>query len=157
VTNDDGKLITVIEYLIASNKVRPGSDDFKQKRSELLSAGVHLVEIDLVRAGDWKGLFEPPRIPVNGFSTYRVIVRTATGRRGVFVFPIRLPDPLPDVPVPLRADDPKVFLPLQQMIDTIYTDGRYGRTLKYDRPPDPPLWPDGAAYAAGCLAGRANH
>jgi hypothetical protein len=155
IVSDAGRVITVIEFLSPSNKL-DGLSEFKQKRSELLAAGVHLVEIDLVRGGDWLGLFEPRPFPPEAVSTYRAIVRTATGRAAVHIFPIHLKDSLPDVPVPLRAADPKVFLPLQPMIDTIYTDGRYGRTLKYDRPLDPPLWPDEAAYAAERLAARAG-
>jgi hypothetical protein len=156
VVNQDEQLITVVEFLSPSNKMDPGSQEFRKKRRELFDAGVHLVEIDLVRGGDWLDLFEPRPFPPAAVSTYRAVVRTATGRPAVYIFPIRLQDPLPNVPVPLRAGDPEVFLPLQQMVESIYSDGRYGRTLKYDRPLDPPLWPDEAAYAAERLAARAT-
>jgi hypothetical protein len=151
-----GQLITVIEFLSPSNKTGDGIAEFQKKRAELLSARVHLVEIDLVRAGDWLALFEPRRFPPKAASTYRAIVRTGSGRPAVGIFPIRLPDVLPDVPVPLRPGDPAVALPLQQLIETVYTDGRYGRTLKYDQPLDPPLSADEAAYAAERIAARAG-
>ena len=97
VLSPEGEVITVVQFLRPSNKVDPGIKEFQRKRADLLEAGVHFVEIDLVRAGDWLELYEPRPFPPAGVATYRSIVRTAWGRGKVWITPIRLTDPLPDV------------------------------------------------------------
>jgi hypothetical protein len=97
------------------------------------------VEIDLVRVGDWRGLMRPERCPAQGVSPYRVTIRTSGRRRSAYVFPIHLTDPLPEIPVPLRPADPPVKLQLQPLIERVYQNGRYGRTLDYRQPLDPPF------------------
>ena len=67
------------------------------------------------------------------------------------MFPIHLMDPLPEIPVPLRAADPPVKLKLQPLLDHAYLNGRYGRTLDYQRPLDPPLEIDDARRVAALL------
>ena len=147
IENQDGQLITVIEILSPANKRRPGLDQYLTKRNELLEAGVHVVEIDLVRSGDWQLLFQPHVCARKAVSLYRVTIRVATLPPPAYVYPIRLDEPLPEIQIPLRPRDPKVTLALQPMIETIYTDGRYGKTIDYSRPLDPPLTPEDQTYA----------
>jgi hypothetical protein len=155
IINQDGELITVIEFISPANKKPPGLDQYMAKRSKLIEAGVHVVEVDLVRAGDWQAMFQPHVCSGDAISLYRVTVRTATPRRLAYVFPIRLTQPLPEIPVPLRAKDPKIMLALQPMIEAIYADGRYGSTLDYTRPLDPPLSADDQSFVTLQLtAGR---
>src|SRR5688572_27724957 len=53
-------LVTVIEFLSPTNKRRgEGMRDYRAKRGQLLDAGVSVVEVDLVRQGDWAGLLMP--------------------------------------------------------------------------------------------------
>ncbi len=139
VSDAAGKLLTVIEILSPSNKVEPGLDRFRRNRSEVMAAGVHWVEIDLVRGGDWRGLMAPTRCPMSASSPYRALARTAGPDGSAYLYPIRLREPLPDVQVPLRAGVPPAVLPLQAMLTAAYDDGRYGTSVDYARPPDPPL------------------
>jgi hypothetical protein len=148
ILNQQGQLITVVEFVSPSNKKQPGLDAYLAKRSDLLDAGVHVVEIDLVRAGNWQALLLPHVCPREALSIYRVTVRTAGVPATAYLYPIRLADPLPDIQIPLRPGDPKTMLALQPMIETIYTDGRYGRTLDYTQPLDPPLSAEDQQYAA---------
>ena len=39
-----------------TNKCGQGLEAYREKRSKLLGAGVNLVEVDLVRQGDWRAL-----------------------------------------------------------------------------------------------------
>jgi hypothetical protein len=151
IIDEAGQLITVLEFISPTNKRPPGLDAYRQKRGELLDSNVHIVEIDLVRAGDWRGLMRPERCPTKGISLYRVTIRTSGRPRRGYLFPIHLMDPLPEIPIPLRPADPPVKLKLQPLLDRVYQNGRYGRTIGYRQPLDPPLSSDDAARVAAIL------
>ena len=101
-------LVTVIELLSPTNK-RPGPDreQYLAKRRQLLASGVHLVEIDLLRGH--------PRLPLDDLPPcdYYVMVSRAEERPQAGLWPLGLRDPLPPIPVPLRAADPDASLDLQ--------------------------------------------
>jgi hypothetical protein len=136
---DDERLVTVIELLSPWNKREPGLSDYVQKRLELLDAGVHLVEIDLVRRGDWRALLRPHVCPAEAISTYRMVTRLGGKRAAAFIYPLPLDKPLQPIPIPLRPGDPKISLDLQRLINDVYADSRYGQTLDYSRNCDPSL------------------
>ena len=77
--------------------------------------------------------------PPEASSLYRVIVRTSGTRPESYLFPLPLRSQLGDIPIPLRATDKVVDLKLQQLIDTVYEDGRYEETIDYGEPLDPAL------------------
>jgi len=83
-----GQTVTVIELLSPSNKRGRGMDEYVRKRSELFSADVHVVEIDLVRKGNWRQLLLPYAIPGRYHTPYRVIVWRAGDRGRVELYPI---------------------------------------------------------------------
>ena len=142
IISDSGELISVIEFLSPTNKRSPGLEPYREKRAELLQGGVHVVEIDLIRAGNWRALMRPERCPPEAVSMYRAIVRTAGSRPVGYLFPITLRHPLPDVPIPLRIADKPVPLSLQPLFETAYEDGRYGPTINYSAALNPPLEDD---------------
>ena len=156
---DGGRLVTVVEFVSPANKIGRGREEFADKRAELLSSGVSVVEIDLVRAGNWRALLRPYVVPTGGESAYRATIFTppAGGRRrpSAHFHPMPLRDPLPAVKIPLRSTDAPADLALQPLVDRAYRNGRYARTLDYADPPDPPLDPDDAAWAAGLERERA--
>jgi hypothetical protein len=152
ILNLAGQLITVVEFLSPSNKMRKGIEAYRTKRDELLAAGVHLVEIDLVRQGNWRALMQTQNLPAKAVSTYRVTVRDANEPAKVYLYPINLQDTLPEIHIPLRPGDAKLMLPLQPMIDAIYTDGRYGQTIDYTQPLDLELSSEDQKFADRCLA-----
>ena len=135
------RLISVIEFISPSNKRKPGLLEFRNKRTELIAAGVNVVEVDLVRAGDWQALLRPHRCPVQSITTYRATIRTPADPGAVGLYPMPLREPLPPIIIPLRAEDPEVKLALQPLIDQAYVNGRYARRLNYNQPPSPPLEP----------------
>ena len=154
ITDAAGHLLSVVELLSPSNKRGEGLDRFRRNRLELLAAGVHFVEVDLVRAGDWRALMWPARCPPRAASPWRAVVRTAGPGGNAYLFPIRLREALPDIPVPIRPGVPPATLPLAAMLAAAYDDGKYSESVDYTRPPDPPLDADDAAWAAELLAGR---
>jgi hypothetical protein len=141
------RLITVIEFLSPTNKKGGGLQDFIDKRADLVAAGVNFVEVDLIRAGDWRALLRPHLIPREVVSLYRVTIRIARDHRAVYFYPIRLQDRLPSPVLPLREKDPEIRLELQSHIEHAYTSGRYDRRIDFGKPLDPPLFPEDAAWA----------
>lgn len=146
-----GRLITVIELLSPSNKLEAADRDrYVRKRRSLMSGGVSLVEIDLVRQG-------APVFP----DVIRNVMRQAGACYGVCVFraarpaehevyPIRLGERLPAIRVPLRPTDTDVVADLQPLIDQCHERGRY-HLLNYRLDLDPPLSSEEAAWMNGVL------
>jgi len=147
---DDGRLITVIKFISPANKMGNGLEQYLQKRDELLAGGVHVVEIDLVRRGNWRALLRPHLCPLEAVAPYRVTIRVG-GRRNAYLYPIPLRQHLPSIPVPLRPGDAEVKLNLQSLLEQAYEIGGYARRLDYAHPPDPPLEEDDAAWAAALI------
>jgi hypothetical protein len=136
------ELITVLELLSPSNKNNgPDREQYLAKRRQLLRSPVHLVEIDLLRGG--------PRLPVENLPEcdYYVMVSRAGERPQVGLWPIRLRERLPEIPVPLRASDPDARLDLQAVLHRVYDEAGY-RAYIYTGAPQPPLTPADAARAA---------
>ena len=141
--NDD-RLVTVIELLSPTNKVDDGRAVYLNKRQNYLLSGVNLVEIDLLRAGRPMPMSPPPSTPY-----YALVARP--GDEGVHdLWPVRLRETLPIIPIPLSKGDADVPLELQSLADAVYDEAGYGERL-YDRELEPPLSSDDAAWAAGLL------
>jgi hypothetical protein len=157
-----GHLVAVLEILSPANK---GSgrdrDAYVARQEEAIGAGVHLVEIDLLRAGrrvyfspearDRAEALTPPPdylALVSVASSEGVLLRT-------ILYPIALRAALPCIGVPLDEDDPAAPLDLQFVFRRIYDAGPYRRgAIDYSRPPRPPLSPEDAAWAEGLLRPR---
>ena len=69
------------------------------------------------------------------------------------IWPVRLCDPLPEIPIPLADPDPDVRIPLQRMLNGIYDAAGYDRFI-YDGEPDPPLRDEDAAWARQLLPSK---
>ncbi len=131
-----GGVVTVIELLSPTNK-RPRSDGRKaylRKRREVLSSDSHFVEIDLLRRGRRMPFQTPAPLAADYFALVSRVRRRPTAQ----LHPFGLRHRLPTIPIPLRGDDPDVPLDLQAVLDTVYDRARYGRTLNYAAPLDPP-------------------
>ena len=147
---DTGELVTVIECLSPTNK-RPGSDglrEYRAKRETILGSAVHLIEIDLLRGGERVPVLEPLP-PVR----YLGILSRALRRPYAQLWPIRLQDRLPAVPVPLAGVDPDTAFDLQAVFEAIYDRAGYRYSLNYDRMPEPPLEQAEQDWAGRLLSG----
>jgi len=126
-----GKLITVIEVTSPANKTRAGRTDFENKVRDLLSGGVNVMEIDLIRGGHGAKDFRTGKWPDE---TCQIIVNRPQRRRFAEVYACPLREPLPAVRVPLRPDEPDAALDLQPLINQCYSRGRYWMLPYEDAP-----------------------
>ncbi len=141
------RLVTSIEILSPVNKREPGLTTYRQKRRRLYQAGVHLLELDLLRRGTRP--FAQPRLPAVAYC----IALTRDRAPQTEIWPVELSAPLPVVPVPLRAPDSDVPLALQTALTEIYDEAAYDLSLDYQQPPPPPaLSPAAAAWLQQQLA-----
>jgi hypothetical protein len=147
------QLVTAIELLSPTNKRGDGRRQYLKKREHLLLSAVHLLEIDLLRQGRRVPMREP--LPE---ASYFVLLNRVNRRLVSEVWPIRLDQPLPTVPVPLLDDDPDVPLDLQAALTNVYDFGSYERAVDYTRPPEVALSPAEEAWAVERLraAGRGS-
>ena len=150
----DDTLVTVIEVLSPTNKNSDGAAEYRAKRRALLRQKVNLVELGLLVGG--RRLEPPESLPPGDY--YALVSRAAhPGVRQAYGWRVR--HPLPAVPVPLKAPDADVRLNLAAAFGDAYERGRYGRRLRYGRPPVAPLaeadaaWAEGVARRPGSAAG----
>jgi hypothetical protein len=110
-----------------------------------------VVEIDLIRDGDYLVLAPEALIPMSRRAPYVVSVWRVAQPTVKFAYPCALREPLPRIAVPLRAQDADAVLDLQALIDLCYTRGRYHARLDYRAEPEPPLSPPDAQWANALL------
>ncbi len=145
---DGDRLVTAIEILSPWNKVgRAGRADYVKKQRDLLRGGASLVEIDLIRAGRHVLAVPAARVPRGHRTAYRVFVVRAWAAEQAEYYPIPLRGPLPAIRVPLRESDPDAALDIRAVVAQAHELGRYEDTTDYNRPPEPPLTADDAAWA----------
>jgi hypothetical protein len=140
----DHELVTVIEVLSPWNKFGEGVGIYREKRRALVQRGVHVVEIDLLIRGQRTQLARP--LPPGHY--YAMVFR-ADARPNVDVYAWRLADPLPSLPVPLRAPAAGVMIDLAGVFAAVYERARYDRKLDYGRTPKLPA--EELAWVAGML------
>jgi hypothetical protein len=132
---EDNDLVTSIEILSPVNKREPNLSQYRQKRIKLRQAGVHLIEIDLIRRGQRP--FQHPRIP----NVPYLITLTRALISRADLWPLTLQQALPTIPVPLRAPDPDVPLDLAQVFSAVYEAAFYHLSIDYNQEPPPPQLP----------------
>lgn len=150
-TRGGGRLVTAIAILSPANKVGPhGQLLYIRKQREYVNAKVNLVEIDLIRAGNFVLAIPEDRLPSVCRAAYMICIRRATRPGEAELYPVPLRQRLPNIPVPLRPSDKDVVLQLQPLLDDCYRDGRYDRT-DYRLEPVPRLGEADARWADAIL------
>ena len=136
-------LVTAIEILSPVNKRpgRDGADAYDRKRRELLRSEAHLVEIDLLRAGQRPALVTPQPA-----ASYTMLLSRVERRPEVEIWPLSLRVRIPVVPVPLQKPDPDVALDVQTALEQVYRNARYDLRIDYGLPPTPDLSSEDAAW-----------
>jgi hypothetical protein len=152
------RLVTTIEVLSLSNKTpgAHGRDLYLQKQREVLRGEVHLVEIDLHRAGTHTTAVPlAPALAQTGPFDYHVCVHRFDRFDEYVVYAIRLAARLPVLAVPLLPGDADVRFDLQAVLDRCYDTGLYRRSINYRTlAPVPPLTPEQATWAEQWLRAR---
>lgn len=132
------RIVTAIEILSPWNKVPTKAiQNYLEKREKYVNSETNLVEIDLIRTGDWTEMIGPYLIPAKARTTYRVTV-TQPELTGPLHYPISIRSKLPTISIPLRPQDTQAKLDLQELIDKAYVMGRYDR-IDYSKPCTPPF------------------
>jgi len=149
----DLELVTAVEVLYPINKSWQGRQAYLDKRDKLHGLRVNLVEIDLLLGGaplPMKERIEP--------GAYYAIVARGARLPVAEVYRWTVRDPLPRLPIPLREPDPDILIDLAGLVTRVYDLGRYGRTLRHDKPlPETaPLSPDDRAWVKS-LSGHAEN
>ncbi len=130
----DRSLVAVLEMLSPANKVGDGFADFCGKRQAILRKKTHLVELDLLLGGRRLPLSTP--LPSGD---YYVLISHADRRPDCEVYSWMLRQPLPTIPIPLKAPDQDVFVDLQEVFRQTYQRGRYAHSLRYGQAPRGPM------------------
>ncbi len=142
-----GRVVAAVEVLSPANKT-PGASRKKylESRAELVAAGVHLVEIDLLREG--QRAFPVPegrqaKLEASAGGPWRYLVSVTRFRperpTRQELYPFRLQAPLPRVALPLDPEVPDVALDLPSAFARVWNGGPYPELLRYDGDPMGPL------------------
>lgn len=125
-----GELVTVLEVLSPYNK-RPGHEgrqNYLTKRQEFISAGIHLVEVDLLLGGERMPLAQPwPSCDRS------VLVIRRHRPQAAELYPFSVRDPLPTIALPLRDPDGDHPLPLQAVLEEAWDRGGYDAVVAHLR------------------------
>ncbi|HSU65466.1 MAG TPA: DUF4058 family protein [Tepidisphaeraceae bacterium] len=129
----DQQVVAVLELLSPTNKYGDGRGFYFEKRQQLLRQKVHIVELDLLRAGRRLELDRP--LPAGD---YYAFVSRSERRPLCDVYPWTVREPLPLLPIPLLAPDADIEIDLGEAFRTAYQRGRYHRLIRYDQVPPAP-------------------
>lgn len=143
----DYRVVTIIEVLSHTNKTpgHPGRQLYLQKQAEILATQVHLLEIDLLHAGEHTVAVPKHQIP--RAYDYLVCLHRAGSGAQYEVWTVTLNERLPRVWVPLLEGDADVVLDLQQAFHRCYEDGAYHRLVDYRQIPPISLPAETLAWA----------
>ena len=144
-------VVTVLEILSPTNK-RPGRGRriYEDKRMEVLASRTHLVEIDLIRAG------EPMPIMGNGsLSAYRILVSRGDCRPNATLYTFGVRQPIPLFPLPLKPGDQEPTVEVGGLLHELYDRASYDLRIDYRGEPDPPLPSADASWADQVLHQKA--
>src|SRR6266446_8131444 len=137
-------LVAVLEMLSPFNKSGEGFEQYRAKRTTILAQKLHLVELDLLVGGKRLPLSKP--LPS---ADYYALISRAEERPNCAVYHWALRDPLPTIPIPLRAPDADIPIDLGKVFRDTYERGRYARSLFYTQPPAARLSRKDAQWATG--------
>jgi len=141
-----GEVITTIEILSPTNKLsREGRRQYERKRLKILGSATHLIEIDLLRAGESFPIRMQNGSPI---SPYYVIVSRAQQRPLADVYLFGLRDRIPEIPVPLRPGEAEPVLYLNTLLHDLFDRAGYEQVIDYRKPLEPAPAPDDAAWLA---------
>ncbi len=153
------RVVTTIEVLSPVNKTRgEGQTLYLAKQEEILGSRTHLIEIDLLRAGQPTIAARPlalaeADIQAGAYDYITCLHRGGQGER-YEVWPSTVRQRLPRIAVPLSEGDADMVLDLQVVLDQCYERGRFEQKTDYAHFPVPPLADADAAWADTLLRER---
>jgi hypothetical protein len=148
------RVVTSVEILSPKNKrAGEGGEQYRTKQRQVLAAGIHLLEVDLLRAGTHTILAPKEEVEERCGAWDYLVCLHRMGEGALFhLWPVTLRQRLPRVSVPLADDVPDDTLDLQQAIDLLYARGRHA--IDYTLDPDPPLHGQTDSWADSLLKAK---
>lgn len=147
------RIVASVEILSPSNKTPDGNGarEYRRKQARMADAGIHLLEVDLLRAGRYVLVPDEQRVRERGPWDYLVSLYDASASR-CDVWRISLPGTLPVPLLPLREGVAPVPLDLQRVVNQTYDRSRLDERIDYRRdPPPPPLAAEDAQWVDALL------
>lgn len=143
------RVVTVLEILSPANKrAGAGRDQYTEKRLGIFGTRTHLVEIDLLRAG------EPmPVLGWGGQSDYRLLVSRGDRRPRAQLLPFGVRQPIPSFALPLLRGDDEPQVDIGALLHALYDRAGYDLRIAYRAEAEPPLAAEDAAWADELLRG----
>ena len=144
------QVVTVLEILSPTNKLPgEGRRQYEQKRLALLSTRTHLVEIDLLRAGQ-----PMPMLRYAGQSDYRILISRTEKRPLADLLPFSVREPIPTFHLPLQPGDDEPTLDLNRLLHDLYDRAGYDLRIDYTTDADPAVSEQDAAWAITLIEGN---
>lgn len=129
-----GRVVTVVEVLSPKNKrIGEGRDKYLTKRQKVLNSSTHLVEIDLLRTGNFMPMVEAIR------SDYRILVSRANLRPEAELYPFNRRESIPQFLLPLQPFDSESVVNLSEVLRQVYQEAALNLAIDYSEQPIPPL------------------
>lgn len=149
------QVITAIEVLSPKNKrSKAGRKAYLKKRRRVFGSLTHLVEIDLLRAGEPMPILGPPierdyRILLSRSESPSQTLRERRPQAELYAF--NLQHSIPSFLLPLQEEDTEPTIDLQTLINDIYDRAAYDLVIDYTRELAPPLEEVNAAWVDALL------
>lgn len=132
-------LVAVLEILSPTNKrAGDGREKYLDKQAETIGRAAHLIEIDLLRAGQHTAAVPRAWLPDADWD-YLVCLHRANWRNKFECWPTALPQRLPRFSVPLANGDVDVVVDLQALLTQCYNAGKFAQKVDYRGECPPPL------------------
>ena len=151
------EVVAVVELLSPINKKAHsrGRAEYQRKQQRVLDSDAHLLEIDLLRDGEYT--LAPPLEVVSeaGGFNYILSLSRSDDRDNFYIWRLQLAEELPRLLLPLR-DGEETILDLQSAFAQCYQVGRYRAELDYTRPSKPPLTPEQETWANALLVAQGS-
>jgi hypothetical protein len=150
---DDERVVTVIEVLSPTNKApnSRGREVYLEKQQQLLISQANLIEIDLLRGGEYTIAAPQEVLREESRWDYLACLHRGEQMETFEVWPISLRERLPRIAIPLDFGIPDLSLDLQAVLNRCYDESGYDARFDYTRPPVPPLQGDDVPWAEELL------
>lgn len=128
--------------MIRGRRQLPGAPLYLDKRADLIQQKIHVVELDLLIGGK--------RLPMKGklpLGHYDALISRAEHRPLSDIYAWTIRDPLPPIPIPLKAPDADILIDLAAIFSTVYERSRVRQLIDYAAPLKLPLSPEDHAWA----------
>ncbi len=129
-----GRVVTAVELLSPANKRKgEGRQQYLAKRQRILNSTVHLVEIDLLRAG------EPMPSAGGRKADYQILVSQVNARPTAERYPFDLQEAIPRFLLPLDEGEQEPVIDLGELLQQVCDETALDLAINYREQPAPSL------------------